>query len=85
MFRNCGSQRKLKIKLPETYFPGGQVIKTPRFYCKRAWVQSLVRERRSCMPYSMHLKQTNKSNCLEWVELRPAPEIIVTLFNIQCL
>ena len=37
--------------------PGGPVIKTPYFQCRRQRVQSLVRELRSHMPYGVIKKK----------------------------
>ena len=44
-------------------FPGGPAVKTPGFHCKGAWVQSLVREIRSCILHGLAInKQTNSLN-----------------------
>ena len=52
-------------------FSGGPVIKSPCFHCRGVWVQSLVRERRSCMPCSMDGQKKKK-------------KIVLRCFSIEC-
>ena len=42
--------------------PWCPVVKTPCFHCRGAWVQSLVRELRSCMPCGMVKRKIAKSS-----------------------
>ena len=54
------SWSNLSLKAKPVDFPGGPVVKTLHFQCRRVQVRSLVGELRSPMPYSMTKKKKSK-------------------------